>query len=99
MIYKTEMITVDGVIGFTAAAIASALADMANVGRDGTIKRVVCTVEAGSIRIKMDGSNPTSVIGHLLEVGDAFIVHASDVNNFKAIKVAAIAKIAVSYEV
>ena len=99
MVYKTETITVAGVTGFTAATIASALADMAKVGRDGTIKRVVCTVETGSIRIKMDGSNPTVVIGHLLGVGGIFIVRVSDVSNFKAINVTAVAKFAASYEV
>ena len=99
MVYKTEIITVAGVTGFTAATIASALADMAKVGQDGTIKRVVCTVETGSIRVKLDGSNPTSVIGHLLGAGGIFVVPASDVSNFKTINVAASARFAASYEV
>ena len=99
MVYKTETITVVGVTGFTAAAMASALADMAKVGQDGTIKRVVCTVEAGNIRIKVDGSNPTNTVGHLLGVGGVFIVHASDVGNFRAINLTAIARLVASYEV
>ena len=99
MVYKTEIITVAGITGFTAATIASALADMAKVGQDGTIKRVVCTVETGGVRVKMDGSTPTSKVGHLLGVGGVFVVHGSDVNNFKATNLTAIAKFAASYEV
>ena len=99
MVYKTEIITIVGVTGFTAAIIASALADMAKVGRDGTLKRVVCTVETGGVRIKTDGSAPTSTTGHLLGVGGIFVVYASDISNFKAINLTAVAKVAVSYEV
>ena len=99
MVYKTETVTVVGVTGFTAAIIASALSDMAKVGRDGTIKRIVCTVETGTIRIKMDGSDPTNTIGHLLGVGGIFVVHASDVGNLKAINLTAIARFVASYEV
>ena len=99
MVYKTEMITVAGVTVFTAATIASALADMAKVGQDGTIKRVVCTVETGGIRVGMDGSVPTSSTGHLLGVGGVFVVHASNISNFKAVNLTANARLAVSYEV
>jgi hypothetical protein len=99
MIYKTEMIEVDTAIGFTAATIASAKTDRAKQGLSGDIKRVICSVETASIRFRCDGVDPTSSVGHLMEVGDAFIIAPSDVNNFKAIKVGAIGKIAVSYEV
>ena len=99
MVYKTEMITVVGVTGFTAATMASALADMAKVGRDGTIKRIVCTVETGNIRVRVDGSSPTNTMGHLLGVGGVFVVSASDAGAFKALNITAIARFAASYEV
>ena len=99
MVYKTEMITVVGVTGFTAATMASALADMAKVGQGGTVNRIVCTVEIGTIRIKMDGSDPTNATGHLLGVGGVFVVHASDVGRFKAINLTAMARFVASYEV
>lgn len=99
MIYKTEMITVDGVTTLTAATIASALADRAKVSQNGTIKRVVCTVETASIRVTGDGSNPTSSAGHLLNIGDIYIVNAGEISDFRAIKVSAAGKIAASYEV
>ena len=99
MIYKTEMIEVDGAVGFTAATIASAETDRKKQGLSGDIKRVVCSVETANIRVRLDGGNPTSSVGHLIEVGDVFIVGASDISGFKAIKVSAIGKIAASYEV
>jgi hypothetical protein len=99
MIYKTEMIEVDTAIGFTAATIASAKTDRAKQGLCGDIRRVICVVENDDIRIKLDGDNPTSSTGHLLEVGDGFIVDGSDVVSFRAIRVSGLAKISASYEV
>lgn len=99
MIYKTEMIEVDGVVGFTAATIASAKTDRAKQGLSGDIRRVVCSVETASIRFRLDGVAPTSSVGHLMSVGDTFSIDAEDVANFKAIKVSGTGNIAASYEV
>ena len=99
MIYKTEMIEVDGAVGFTAATIASAKTDREEQGLNGDIKRVICSVETASIRFRCDGTDPTSSIGHLRASGDVFSVDAEDVTRFKAIKVSGVGKIAASYEV
>ena len=99
MIYKTEMIEVDGAVGFTAATIASAKTDREEQGLSGDIRRVICSVETASIRFRCDGTDPTSSAGHLMSVGDAFSIDAEDVANFKAIKVSATGNIAASYEV
>ena len=99
MIYKTEMIEVDGAVGFTAATIASAGTDRRKQGLSGDIKRVVCTVETASIRFRCDGVDPTSSVGHLMTTGDVFSINSEDVGRFKAIKVSAAGNIAASYEV
>jgi hypothetical protein len=99
MIYKTEMIEVDGAVGFTAATIAAAKAARKKQGLNGVIKRVVCSVETASIRFRCDGVAPTSSVGHLMGVGDTFSIDAEDVGRFKAIKVSATGNIAASYEV
>lgn len=99
MIYKTEMIEVDGVVGFTAATIAAAATAREEQGLNGDIKRVICSVETASIRFCCDGTDPTSSVGHLRSVGDVFSIDAEDIAKFKATKVSAVGKIAASYEV
>ena len=94
MIYANEMITVNGVTTLTMATLAKAVP---SYGR-GT-KRLICTVETDDIRIRMDGGDPTSSVGHLMAVGDVFYINGEDVLTFKAIKVTNNAKLAVSYEV
>jgi hypothetical protein len=47
------------------------------------------TVETNSIRYRYGGATPDVADGHLLEVGQSIVVHAPDVENFKAISTSA----------
>ncbi len=59
-----EAITVaDTAIGFTASKLVTAVAG------------AFCTLETGQVRFRMDGSDPTSTTGHLLEVGQSFTIY------------------------
>lgn len=100
MIYKDEVISIDGVTTFTAATIASAKTDRKEQGLSGSIKWVECGVTTAAVRIRRDGGDPTSSIGQLMQIGDFFVVSAEDVSSFKAIKAGASAgKIVASYVV
>jgi hypothetical protein len=46
-----------------------------------------CTLETAPIRVRMDGTAPTSVEGHLFNPGDSFSLEkTNDIQNFKAIR-------------
>lgn len=91
MDYKTpgayEKITVDTSIGLTAASIA--------VGRD---SMALIGVETDQIRIRVDGSAPTSAEGVLLEAGDKVTLYGNEaLNNLRMIKVTNNASVKVQY--
>jgi len=95
MIYAVETITVNTSIGFTASVLAEARKAH---GRD--VKCVRCTVEAAQIRAWEDGTAPTATTGHILNIGDVFIVNADNASRFRAIKTGATnGKISASFEV
>ena len=73
--FDDEVITVaDSAIGLTAGTyLAATKAEM--------------TLETAQIRVRKDGSDPTTSVGHLVEVGDLIVLNsASDIANFKAIR-------------
>ena len=74
-----ESITVaDAAIGFTALTY-------------GTATHAYITVETAQIRFRIDGTNPTSSEGHILNVGDALELNsAADLVTFKAIRTGAV---------
>ena len=78
--YDYESITVAATaIGFTAAKLAPSNSD--------TPEMAVCTLETGQIRYRVDGTDPTSAEGHILNPGDSLIVDSlHDLKNFKAIR-------------
>ena len=80
--YTSESITVaDTAIGFTVAKI-----DLSTSLYGRSVQRVLVTVEVAPIRFKIDGTAPTSTVGHLLDVGDVFICDGADVRKFLAIR-------------
>ena len=73
--FDDEVITVaDSAIGLTAGTYLTAT-------------KAEMTLETAQIRIRKDGSDPTTSVGHLVEVGDQIVLNsASDIANFKAIR-------------
>lgn len=95
MVYKNETITVNTAIGFTAANLT--LAKTLHNGK--RVKRITCTVEAAQIRA-WDNGTPTATVGHILNIGDMFIVDGANVFTFRAIKTGSTnGIISVSYEI
>nr|QNO41555.1 hypothetical protein MPGNBCFJ_00019 [Methanosarcinales archaeon ANME-2c ERB4]QNO42069.1 hypothetical protein NIICAKKE_00019 [Methanosarcinales archaeon ANME-2c ERB4]QNO42284.1 hypothetical protein OEDCDHIP_00001 [Methanosarcinales archaeon ANME-2c ERB4]QNO42439.1 hypothetical protein ADMFNEEM_00005 [Methanosarcinales archaeon ANME-2c ERB4]QNO42689.1 hypothetical protein GKPKHNMI_00011 [Methanosarcinales archaeon ANME-2c ERB4] len=76
--FDYESITVaDSAIGGTAATYLEAT-------------RAEMTLETAQIRFRVDGTNPTSSEGHLVEVSDVIILNsAAQIANFKAIRTGA----------
>ena len=95
-VYNYESIGIsDTATGFTAAVLAAA---NTLFGRD-TI-RATCTVETAQIRFRVDGTDPTSSEGHILEIGDVLYVDKQDVSKFSAIRTGATSGVLkVSYDV
>ena len=79
--YAHEAITVaDTAIGFTAAKLKDTKV------LDKGVSRVVCTVETAQIRFTVDGTTPTSSVGHIANVGDVIEVDGVDAPKFLAIR-------------
>ncbi len=76
--YDFETITVAATaIGLTASKLSS----------DPKPKQVILTLETASIRYRIDGSNPTSSVGHLMNARASLVLEGfSQLNNFKAIR-------------
>jgi hypothetical protein len=61
-----EAITVAGTaVGLTAATI---------LGKE----TAIITVETAQVRVTLDGTTPTSTVGHILEVGDVLEIDSSE---------------------
>ena len=73
-----ESVTVaDSAIGLTSATYLTAT-------------KAEMTLETAQIRVRKDGTNPTSSEGHLVEVGDIITLNsAADIATFKAIRTGA----------
>ncbi len=76
--FDFETITVAATaIGFTALKLAA----------DPKIKQAILTLETASIRYRIDGTNPTSSVGHLMQAKSSLVLEGfSQLNNFKAIR-------------
>lgn len=93
--YAYEAITVSSTaIGFTAAKLSSA---ESLYGRG--IKEVLVTVETNPIRFTVDGTTPTSTVGHLLNAGDIYTCNGEDATKFLAIRTGSDASIKCTYMV
>lgn len=75
-----ETITVaNTAIGFTASKITT------------PVSEAVCTLETAQIRFRVDGTDPTSSEGHLLETGQKWSsVNAVEIGNFRAVRTGAV---------
>jgi len=90
--FAFEQITVNGAVGFTSATF-----NPSNTG--GPAQRAVVTVETDQVRYTIDGTTPTSTVGHLLAVGDVLVLEGrKNLSNAKFIKVTNNATISCTYE-
>lgn len=78
--FAFETITVaNSAIGCTAAT--------ANPSNAPGAVRAVMTLETAQIRYRYDGTDPTSTVGHLLEIGETLVLEGADnIRRFKAIR-------------
>jgi hypothetical protein len=90
-----EALSVDTAVGFTAAKILPVSGNF--LGQP--CQEVFCTLETDQIRFTLDGTTPTNLIGHLLEVGQNLTLkNPSDIKNFRAIKVTAAASLKCTFK-
>lgn len=75
-----ESITVaDTAIGITSALLTPTLSIHPNTG--------ICTLETAQVRFRLDGTDPTSSTGHLLNIGYIlYITSKEDLMRFRAIR-------------
>jgi len=92
-----EALTIDdteGGIGFTSGEIKPSSGDFSGK----TCQEVFCSLETDDVRFTLDGTAPTSSIGHLLKSGESLTIsHPRDIANFRAIKVTLDASLKVTY--
>ena len=51
------------------------------------VSEVFCTLETAQIRYTLDGTAPTTTVGHLLEIGDTLTIQGRDnIVRFRAIR-------------
>jgi len=90
-----EALAVDTAVGFTSTKILPTSGDF----QGQPCQEVFCTLETDQIRFTLDGTTPTSLIGHLLEVGqNPTLKNPSDIKNFKAIKVTSAASLKCTFK-
>lgn len=79
--YAHESITVNTAVGLTSTYLSYPH------NKNGVpLKEVVCSLEGGAIMITVDGTTPTSSVGHLINPGDVFYLDADEASKFRAIK-------------
>lgn len=62
-------------------------------------KSCLISVETNPVRVRYDGGNPTTTVGHLLTAGDSMRINgAGSVTNLKMIRTGADATVQVTYE-
>lgn len=85
-LYETfayEQLVVDGVTQLTEATFTTTTKD----GDVQVAKRAIITVENAQLRYRMDGGNPTTTLGHLLNPQDILVIIGNqNMLNFRAIK-------------
>lgn len=91
-VFAFETITVAGTaIGFTPATASPGAATGAEVAH--------LTLEAGQIRYRADGTDPTATVGHLMDPGDVLELSGADtLRRFRAIRTGGVSgTLSVSY--
>ena len=81
-----EAITVaDSAIGFTQGKIVPGSGSYEGM----SAQEVYCTLETAAIRFTIDGTTPTTSVGHLLNTGDTLkLSNPNMIQNFSAIRTA-----------
>ena len=81
--------------GFTTTCIKPTSGDFSGK----VCQEVLCTLETDQIRFTLDGTTPTSAIGHLLEAGQNLTIkNPADIANFQCIRVTTDASLKVTYK-
>lgn len=83
-------LTVDntaGGVGFASGDLSVTLTTNDPVVITRYVTEVFCTLETAQIRYTLDGTAPTTTVGHLLEIGDTLTIQGRDnIVNFRAIR-------------
>jgi hypothetical protein len=80
-------------IGFQTLTVTNAAA----VSLTYTGTHAIVSVESNSIRVRWDGTAPTTAVGHLLPAGSMLELTGNDLATFKAIATGSDATISVTY--
>lgn len=65
---------------------------------DWTHTKAYCTLETAQIRFRIDGADPTSSEGHIMNVGDSIVLQSyEELKNFRAIRTGSSGTLKCSY--
>jgi hypothetical protein len=82
---------------FETLTVTNAVAKILTAVTYGTATNALITVEGNSVRVRWDGTAPTTTVGHLCVVGTMLEIAGHDITHFKAISVGADATLSVTY--
>lgn len=86
-----------GIQSFAALAVSNTAVNLPSAIRTLKVDFAVITVEDDQVRFRIDGSDPTSSEGHLLEVGDQLELHdAQEIQAIRFIRVTGDADLKIS---
>lgn len=86
-----EFVVEQGLVpsGYEAITVANT-AKTLTAGTYGSAQKAIMTLETAQIRVRFDGTAPTTSEGHLVEVGDVITLNAgSQMSTFQAIRTGA----------
>jgi uncharacterized protein YaiE (UPF0345 family) len=83
--------------GFEPLTVTNAAVVTLTASTYGTATKAIITVADGSIRVRWDGTAPTTTVGHLCDIGTTIELLGHDLTHFQAIAVGVDAIITVTY--
>ena len=83
--------------GFETLPITNAAAVPLTIATYGTATKAFISVANNAIRVRWDGTAPTTTVGHLCDVGSAIELLGHDITHFQAIAVGSDSIITVTY--
>jgi hypothetical protein len=84
---------------FETIIVSNAHAEILTVATYGAATKAIITVETNPVRVRWDGTAPTTAIGHLCAAGSTIEITDHDITHFKAIATGADATLSITYSV
>lgn len=92
---ETNVSKTVAVSGFESITVSNAHAESLTV--PATATKAFITTSGNSVRVRWDGTAPTTSVGHLVEIGSVIELDGHDMTHFQAIAIGSDAVLSVTY--